>query len=156
MCAFGKYQRWNLIIVYDAIGTLADVVGGELNEPKYIKILMTLLFAKWQQLSNSEKDIFPLLECFTSITHALGSGFSQISQPVFQRCLDIIQIQLLAKVDPVLAGFRLTKNLDLLLQCCMDDGADICQSAFSLLGDLARVCPIHLSPRLPDFLNVAA
>ncbi|GJT49496.1 transportin-1 isoform X1 [Tanacetum coccineum] len=27
---------------------------------------------------------------------------------------------------------------DLLLQCCMDDSADICQSAFSLLGDLAR------------------
>ncbi|GJR09766.1 transportin-1 isoform X1 [Tanacetum coccineum] len=44
---------------------------------------------------------------------------------------------------------------DLLLQCCMDDGANICQSAFSLLGDLARICPIHLSPRLPDFLDVA-
>lgn len=29
---------------------------------------------------------------------------------------------------------------DLLLQCCMDDGADIRQSAFALLGDLARVC----------------
>ncbi|GJU97189.1 transportin-1 isoform X1 [Tanacetum coccineum] len=27
---------------------------------------------------------------------------------------------------------------DLLLQCCMDDSADICQSVFSLLGDLAR------------------
>ncbi|GKE55860.1 transportin-1 isoform X1, partial [Tanacetum coccineum] len=156
ICAFGKYQRRNLRIVYDAIGTLADVVGGEFNQPKYIEILMTPLIAKRQQLSNSGKDIFPLLECFTSITHALGSGFSQISQPVFQRCLDIIQIQLLVKVDPVSAGFSLTKNLHLLLKCCMDDGANICQSAFTLLGDLARVCPIHLRPRLLDFLDVAA
>ncbi|GKC10155.1 transportin-1 isoform X1 [Tanacetum coccineum] len=74
MCAFGKYQRRNLRIIYDAIGTLAYVIGR-----KY-----------------------------------------------------------------------------LLLKCCMDDGANIRQSAFTLLGDLARVCLIHLRPRLPDFLDVAA
>ncbi|RYR40433.1 hypothetical protein Ahy_A09g046188 [Arachis hypogaea] len=32
MLAFGKYQRQNLRIVYDAIGTLAEAVGGELNQ----------------------------------------------------------------------------------------------------------------------------
>ncbi|XP_020966627.1 transportin-1 isoform X3 [Arachis ipaensis] len=32
MLAFGKYQRRNLRIVYDAIGTLAEAVGGELNQ----------------------------------------------------------------------------------------------------------------------------
>ncbi|XP_021900183.1 transportin-1-like [Carica papaya] len=67
MCAFGKYQRRNLRIVYDAIGTLADAVGGELNQATYLEILMPPLIAKWQQLSNSDKDLFPLLECFTSI-----------------------------------------------------------------------------------------
>ncbi|KAJ0791889.1 putative armadillo-like helical, importin beta family [Helianthus annuus] len=74
--------RRNLRIVYDAIGTLADAVGGELNQ-------------------------------------ALGSGFAQFAQPVFQRCLVIIQSQQLAKVadrnmtlvDPVQLGFSLTKNL---------------------------------------------
>ncbi|CAH1441460.1 unnamed protein product [Lactuca virosa] len=39
------------------------------REPKYLEILMPPLVAKWQQLSNSDKDLFPLLECFTSITH---------------------------------------------------------------------------------------
>ncbi|GJZ76294.1 transportin-1 isoform X2 [Tanacetum coccineum] len=104
MCAFRKYQRQNLRIVYDAIGTLADAVGGEY--------------------------------------------------------LDIIQIQVLAKVDPVLAGFKSLvsqSNLrDLLLLCCMDDGADIRQSTFALLEVLSRVCPIHLHPCLPEFLDVAA
>ncbi|XP_076900422.1 transportin-1-like [Bidens hawaiensis] len=185
MCAYGKYQRRNLRIVYDAIGTLADAVGGELNQPKYLEILMPPLIAKWQQLSNSDKDLFPLLECFTSIAQALGSGFSQFAQPVFQRCLDIIQIQQLAKVDPVSVGVQFDKEFvvcsldllsglteglgngieslvsqsnlrDLLLQCCLDDSSDIRQSAFALLGDLARVCPVHLRPRLPEFLDVAA
>ncbi|CAG7877358.1 unnamed protein product, partial [Brassica rapa] len=68
MCPFGKYQRRNLRIVYDAIGTLADSVREELNKSAYLEILMPALVAKWQQLSNSDKDLFPLLECFTSIS----------------------------------------------------------------------------------------
>ncbi|KAH8498074.1 hypothetical protein H0E87_017119 [Populus deltoides] len=185
MCAFGKYQRRNLRIVYDAIGTLADAVGAELNKPAYLAILMPPLIAKWQQLSNSDKDLFPLLECFTSIAQALGTGFSQFAEPVFQRCIAIIQSQQLAKVDPVTAGFLYDKEFivcsidllsgiaeglgsgieslvsqsnlrDLLLQCCMDDASDVRQSAFALLGDLARVCAVHLRPRLPEFLDVAA
>ncbi|KAL0393479.1 UNVERIFIED_CONTAM: Transportin-1 [Sesamum latifolium] len=261
MCAFGKYQRRNLRIVYDAIGTLADAVGGELNQPKYLEILMPPLIAKWQLLSNSDKDLFPLLECFTSIAQALGTGFSQFAQPVFQRCINIIQTQQLAKtcllvalivvpyhlfvtrhmltqlnlairllmlsVDYItldvllliaiklthysvvntellfslpcylmLKFFRIYQVLcsrvaqydkefivcsldllsglaeglgpgieslvsqsslkDLLLQCCTDDAYDVRQSAFALLGDLARVCPVHLRSRLPEFLDVAA
>ncbi|KAG8374854.1 hypothetical protein BUALT_Bualt10G0038900 [Buddleja alternifolia] len=185
MLAFGKYQRRNIRIVYDAIGTLADAVGAELNQPAYLEILMPPLIAKWQQLSNADKDLFPLLECFTSIAQALGSGFSQFAQPVFQRCINIIQTQQLMKVDPVTAGAQydkefivcsldllsgLTEGLgpgieslvsqsnlrDLLLQCCMDDAYDVRQSAFALLGDLARVCPVHLHSRLLEFLDAAA
>ncbi|KAJ4964946.1 hypothetical protein NE237_016795 [Protea cynaroides] len=184
LCAFGKYQKRNLRIVYDAIGTLADAVGAELNQPRYLDILMPPLISKWQQLSNSDKDLFPLLECFTSIAQALGPGFSQFAEPVFQRCINLIQTQQLAKVDPVSAGVQYDKEFivcsldllsglseglgsgieslvassnmrDLLLQCCMDDALDIRQSALALLGDLARVCPVHLQPRLLEFLNVA-
>ncbi|XP_039040906.1 transportin-1-like [Hibiscus syriacus] len=45
---------------------------------------------------------------------------------------------------------------NLLLQCCMDDASNVRQSAFALLGDLARVCPVHLHPRLSEFLDIAA
>jgi hypothetical protein len=72
MYAFGKYQRRNLRILYDAIGTLADAVGNELNNAKYLEILMPPLIAKWQQLPDSDKDLFPLLECFTSIAQVLA------------------------------------------------------------------------------------
>lgn len=185
MVAFGKYQRRNLRIVYDAVGTLAEAVGAELNQPVYLDILMPPLIEKWQQLSNSDKDLFPLLECFTSIAHALGPGFTQFAEPVFRRCINIIQTQTLAKANPAAAGAQydkefivcsldllsgLTEGLgsgieslvsqcslrDLLLQCCTDDAHDVRQSAFALLGDLARVCVVHLHPRLSEILELAA
>uniref|UniRef100_M4CCT0 Transportin-1 n=1 Tax=Brassica campestris TaxID=3711 RepID=M4CCT0_BRACM len=185
MCAFGKYQRRNLRIVYDAIGTLADSVREELNKPAYLEILMPPLVAKWQQLSNSDKDLFPLLECFTSISQALGVGFAPFAQPVFQRCMDIIQLQLLAKVDPASAGAQYDREFivcsldllsglaeglgsgieslispsnlrDLLLKCCMDEASDVRQSAFALMGDLARVYPAYLQPRMVEFLEIAS
>ncbi|KAG6604952.1 Transportin-1, partial [Cucurbita argyrosperma subsp. sororia] len=185
VCAFGKYQRRNQRIVYDAIGTLADAVGAELNQPAYLDVLMPPLIAKWQQLSNSDKDLFPLLECFTSIAQALGGGFAQFAQPVFQRCISIIQTQQMAKVNPASAGVQYDKEFivccldllsglaeglgsgveslvsqsnlrDLLLQCCMDEASDVRQSAFALLGDLGRVCHTHLLPRLSEFLTAAA
>lgn len=36
--AFRKYQKNNLRILYDAIGTLADNVGHYLNDPKYVQV----------------------------------------------------------------------------------------------------------------------
>ncbi|OAE34574.1 hypothetical protein AXG93_1487s1200 [Marchantia polymorpha subsp. ruderalis] len=185
MFAFGKYQRRNLRILYDAIGTLADAVGSELNEVKYLEILMPPLINKWQQLPDSDKDLFPLLECFTSIAQALGSGFSLYAEPVFVRCINLIRTQEVAKADPGRAGVAYDKEFivcsldllsglaeglgssieslvsrsdlrDLLLQCCADDAADVRQSALALLGDLAKACAVHLQPHLPDFLNLAA
>lgn len=185
MFAFGKYQRRNLRILYDAIGTLADAVGAELNEAKHLEILMPPLIQKWQQLSDSDRDLFPLLECFTSIAQALGPGFAQYAEPVFVRCINLIRTQEVAKADPGSAGVIYDKEFivcsldllsglaeglgssieslvvrsdlrDLLLQCCSDEAPDVRQSALALLGDLAKACAVHLQPRLADFLTLAA
>ncbi|KAJ7545352.1 hypothetical protein O6H91_09G116500 [Diphasiastrum complanatum] len=185
MYAFGKYQRKNLRILYDAIGTLADAVGGQLNEVKYLEILMPPLINKWQHLPDSDKDLFPLLECLTSIAQALGSGFAQYAEPVYLRCINLIRIQEVAKADPGRAGVAYDKEFivcsldllsglaeglgssienlvsrsdlrDLLLQCCGDEAPDVRQSALALLGDLAKACAFHLEPRLADFLSLAA
>lgn len=43
-------------------------------QPKCLEILMPPLISKWQQLSNSDKDLFPLLECFTSIAQVSPSA----------------------------------------------------------------------------------
>ncbi|CAN6438976.1 unnamed protein product [Victoria cruziana] len=147
--AFGKYQRRNVRIVYDAIGTLADAVGGELNQPKYLDILMPPLISKWQQLSNSDKDLFPLLECFTSIAQALGPGFTQFAEPVFQRCIHLIQSQLMAKVDPVSAGVQYDKEF---IVCSLDLLSGLVEGLGSGVESLVVSFSISFSPHTHDLI----
>jgi len=89
--AFSKYQHKNLLILYDAVGTLADSVGHHLNKPEYINILMPPLIEKWNLLQDHDKDLFPLLECLSSIATALQSGFLPYCEPVYRRCISLIQ-----------------------------------------------------------------
>ncbi|KAK8311644.1 hypothetical protein V6Z12_D02G265800 [Gossypium hirsutum] len=128
MHPLGEYQKRNLRIICDAIGTLVDAVGEELD----------------QALRSIE--------------------FSQFTEHLFSRCITIIEAQQqLAKAHPFsdkdfitcsldfLSGLTgcfhngieslvLQSNLrDMLLKCCRDGAPDVRQSAFGLLGDLARV-----------------
>ncbi|UYV65620.1 TNPO1 [Cordylochernes scorpioides] len=89
--AFSKYQHKNLLILYDAIGTLADSVGHHLNKPEYITLLMPPLIQKWNVLNDDDKDLFPLLECLSSVATALQSGFLPYCEPVFRRCVSLVE-----------------------------------------------------------------
>ena len=60
--AFNKYQQKNLLILYDALGTLADSVGSALGAPLYMEILMPPLIDRWMKLSDEHPDLVPLLE----------------------------------------------------------------------------------------------
>uniref|UniRef100_A0A672R9B6 Transportin-1 n=1 Tax=Sinocyclocheilus grahami TaxID=75366 RepID=A0A672R9B6_SINGR len=79
------------VILYDAIGTLADSVGHHLNQPEYIQKLMPPLIQKWNELKDEDKDLFPLLECLSSVATALQSGFLPYCEPVYQRCVTLVQ-----------------------------------------------------------------
>uniref|UniRef100_A0A2K5D1U8 Transportin-1 n=1 Tax=Aotus nancymaae TaxID=37293 RepID=A0A2K5D1U8_AOTNA len=89
--AFSKYRHKNLLILYDAIGTLADSVGHHVNKLEYIQMLMPPLIQKWNMLKDEDKDLFPLLECLSSVATALQSGFLPHCEPVYQRCVNLVQ-----------------------------------------------------------------
>lgn len=89
--AFQKYQQKNLLILYDAIGTLADSVGVHLNKQEYINLLMPPLIQKWNVLKDEDKDLFPLLECLSSVATALQDGFLPYCEPVFKRCVSLVE-----------------------------------------------------------------
>eukprot|EP00124_Ichthyophonus_hoferi_P003751 Ihof_evm2s348 gene=Ihof_evmTU2s348 len=91
VAAFSKYQHKNLLILYDAIGTLADCVGSPLNEVQYITMLMPPLIEKWNGLQDDDRDLFPLLECLSSVATALGMGFLPYAAGVYERCLRLVQ-----------------------------------------------------------------
>ena len=89
--AFQKYQHKNLLILYDAIGTLADSVGHHLNKEEYIQLLMPPLISKWNVLRDEDKDLFPLLECLSSVATALQEGFLPYCEPVYRRCVSLVE-----------------------------------------------------------------
>ncbi|KAJ3148566.1 hypothetical protein HDU89_004663 [Geranomyces variabilis] len=98
--AFGQYQDKNLLILYDAVGTLADAVGPRLREDRYIQMLMNPLLFKWQHIPDMDRGIFPLFECMSSVASALGPQFAPYAAEVWQRCLRIIQITLQYYANP--------------------------------------------------------
>ncbi|KAF9268451.1 transportin-PC [Marasmius fiardii PR-910] len=93
--AFEKYQHKNMLILYDAVGTLADAVGRELSNPTYVEILMPPLTARWAKLKDDDVDLIPLLECLASVTIAMGPSFLPYAAPVFERCTAIVHTSLL-------------------------------------------------------------
>uniref|UniRef100_A0A671KPL9 Transportin-1 n=1 Tax=Sinocyclocheilus anshuiensis TaxID=1608454 RepID=A0A671KPL9_9TELE len=147
--AFGKYQHKNLLILYDAIGTLADSVGHHLNQPEYIQKLMPPLIQKWNELKDEDKDLFPLLECLSSVATALQSGFLPYCEPVYQRCVTLVQ-KTLAQAMLVARSNIMT----LLFQCMQDTMPEVRQSSFALLGDLTKACFPHVKPCIAEFMPI--
>ena len=64
--AFDKYQHKNMLILYDAVGTLADAVGRALQNAVYVDILMPPLTNRWAKLKDDDEDLIPLLEVMNS------------------------------------------------------------------------------------------
>lgn len=192
-------------VVYDALGTLADSVGEALNQQELISILMPPLIAKWNALPDDNRELFPLLECLTSIAQALGVGFQvgkssllnstvvccanvgkDFASPVFRRCLRLIENGVLSTVvyeqnptevefpdpefivcsldlisgivegaqDNVVALIADTNFIQLLFQCLQDKTPDVRQSAFALVGDLAKACISVLKPGMAQLMGV--
>ncbi|KAF7798984.1 hypothetical protein EIP86_010213 [Pleurotus ostreatoroseus] len=93
--AFDKYQHKNMLILYDAVGTLADAVGPALQNPAYVDILMPSLLKRWSKLKDDDEDLVPLLECLASVTIAMGPSFQPYAGPIFDRCAAIVHNSLL-------------------------------------------------------------
>ncbi|KAI0919076.1 hypothetical protein AcW1_003452 [Taiwanofungus camphoratus] len=93
--AFDKYQHKNMLILYDAVGTLADAVGSALQNSTYVDILMPPLLKRWGKLRDDDDDLVPLLECLASVTIAMGPAFVPYAGPIFERCANIVHSSLL-------------------------------------------------------------
>jgi HEAT repeat protein len=140
------------------------------------------LWARWQQVGDQDRVLLYLLECLTSLAPALGLALQPWAPEVYARCLRLLQAMLVeaqAGGEPdrdfavcaldLLAGMAEgmgasleslipTNNgelLGLLLGCMRDPCDGVRQSAFALVGDLAKAsCHHHLGPALPAYLPV--
>ncbi|KAJ8517524.1 hypothetical protein ONZ45_g5317 [Pleurotus djamor] len=165
--AFDKYQHKNMLILYDAVGTLADAVGRALSNPVYVEILMPPITARWSKLKDDDEDLIPLLECLASVTIAMGPSFLPYAGPIFDRCCNIIHASLIQyqtfQQNPdleepdksflvvaldLLSG--LTQGLGMSLEPFINN---MRQSAYALVGDLAMNCFTLLRPHMPGIMG---
>ena len=189
---------------------------------------------RWNQISDDDKSLLPLFECLTSISQALGAGFTPFAPPVFSRCLSLIERTLSSEASAARNGedvpdkefvvcaldlisgmtegmgeaiaplmqnasprsgacmtynftavlswmllrscasvarcfqglycarcitrplvFVVCRRLQSALLVCMRDAVpDVRQSAYALVGDLAKACIDQLRPRLGEYLLV--
>ncbi len=58
---------------------------------EYIHKLMPPLIEKWNSLRDEDKNLFPLLECLSSVATALQAGFIPYCEPVYKRCLSLVK-----------------------------------------------------------------
>ncbi|KAJ6451941.1 armadillo-type protein [Mycena sanguinolenta] len=129
--AFDKYQHKNMLILYDAVGTLA--VGRALQNPRYVEILMPPLTNRWSRLKNDDEDLIPLLECLASVMIAIGVAFVPSAQP-----------PLINASNPNL--------LQLLTVCVKHTQVPVRQSAYALVGDMVMGCFVLLRPHMPGIM----
>ena len=52
---------------------------------------MPPLIQKWNLLKDDDKDLFPLLECLSSVATALQEGFLPYCEPVYKRCVSLVE-----------------------------------------------------------------
>ncbi|OMH86037.1 Transportin-1 [Zancudomyces culisetae] len=94
VAAFSTYHQRNLIILYDTIGTLADSVGSALTP--HCSIIMPVLMDRLAVVSTNlglgddVYDTYPLLECLSSISVALGSAFMPFASQSYSCCVSFI------------------------------------------------------------------
>ncbi|KNC56479.1 transportin-1 [Thecamonas trahens ATCC 50062] len=170
--AMEMYQIRSRRLLYDAIGALAENTNKELRREEYAAILLPALMAQWQAVSIDDPSLFPLMEALTSVSSAVGMYFLDYAPAVFLQCATVMSETLNAWADPssvndlpskeflvcsldLLAGVVdaigaeveplvvETKMMDMVCACVVDDVADVRQSGFAVLGDLAKAV-IHI------------
>ncbi|EPT25567.1 HEAT repeat-containing protein [Toxoplasma gondii ME49] len=118
--AFCFYQTKNLLILYDAVGTLADSVGSALATEAYSREIMEPLFGKFQNINNlQDPGLIGLFECVTNCATALGAYFVPYAQAVTERCVWIL-MESLTQVDRFEKGEQAERPSRDLIESCLD------------------------------------
>lgn len=179
-----SYQANNLVVLYDAIGTLADELGAELVASKSLPTILPLLIGKWTDTLQDDQSLFALLECMCSLSISAGSEMAPYAATMYRKSLAMVETTLKAAAlsgddgdldyDFCIVALDLIGGLvqglgDRLLptiqQCspalevvvakCAEEGqlAEVRQSAFALVGDMAQRCPSPLAPILDRLMH---
>jgi len=170
MHAFGLYQRKNVIVLCDALGTLADASGPLLDTPAIATMLLPPLCLRLEKLCEGPvveegvelSPLGPLLECITSIVQAMGQGAKPYAGKFFRGALDILERDLGPTISvcaldmlSVLCGvmgpefWEMARQIksgkskhvaEIVASCAKSESPQIRQSACVFFGEAAKTC----------------
>ncbi|KAL6935585.1 hypothetical protein ACO0R3_000636 [Hanseniaspora guilliermondii] len=82
------YQKKNLLYLYDTIQTYLEK-RQSLDETE-LNIIMPTIMKRWNSLSDQDRELWPLLQCLSTMSVVLGHGFSSQGPKIYERCCNII------------------------------------------------------------------
>lgn len=103
---FSKYQAKNVFALYECIQTVALACTQAVQEnPAIVNPVIEPMLARWNSLSEDDRELLAILECFSYLAIAMGTGFAEFAPPLFERSILMIREILVllerAKVDPI-------------------------------------------------------
>ncbi|ORZ36580.1 armadillo-type protein [Catenaria anguillulae PL171] len=152
-----EYQRKNMLVLYDCIGTLAESLhNDELKDPALALLLVDPMLAKFNAVSDLTPELLPLYEALAAVAIASGMAFVQHSKHVFERCMQVIHQTYVAaeQVKQGVAGYQ-ADVINILKMTLAHPHPAVRQSALGLFGDLVINCYIHVKSSAPELLHTA-
>lgn len=104
---YGHYGVKSTMLLVDTIGTLADNLGDSLADPQLAPLFLPFLIQKFDEIEDTDYLLFPLLECLTSVTPAVGTEIAPYATNLLGRCLRIINFTLTSNAA---AGMTLSRT----------------------------------------------
>lgn len=134
--AFQIYGIKSSLILVDTIGTIADTVREELQNPRFTPLYLPRLIEKFDKLDDFDMRMFPVMECLTSVLSVIGLEAQIYIQQIYMRSLRILDTTLkansknrenLENEDPPSKDFAI---------CSLDVISAICEGLGHLFGTL--------------------
>mmetsp|Transcript_10500 Transcript_10500/g.39037 ORF Transcript_10500/g.39037 Transcript_10500/m.39037 type:complete len:895 (-) Transcript_10500:2662-5346(-) len=181
---FTMYKHKNLLILYDAVGTLAEAVGEKLAIPEIVNKLVPPILQQWHGMEDSDRKMHPLMAAITIVSCSVKKVMKPYVEVIVARCIQIVHnnykmIQedkanraeskrfVMSSLD-CLSGIieALGQDVSYLLSneeffkmlhvCLTDPKGDVKQVAFGVIGDMAKEHIQALRVGLPKFMPILA
>ena len=141
-----------------------------------MNIFMKSFMNRFQKVADSDQSLLPLMECVTCIIPVIGTGVAPYAEVLFARSDNVCKVQLAYRQsngatdstscdrDLVMLSLDLIssiiealgrsmeellikyRTIELVCAWCDDSDPSVRQSAFAVIGDLARAVPNHIHP----------
>lgn len=98
--AFSRYQAKNLLILFDAVATLAESVGNALAHPEIVAVLVPAVLGRWEKIRDDERALISCTECISALVSVMGELMLPYIEVLYSRIMRLVQARTVALADP--------------------------------------------------------